>query len=82
MLPLRRRRRRALSLAGICIEISIACVFEFVYISKEVEIAYLATAGGQKQQNPPLFAWLLSGFRVFGPCIDILVKTHVIKKTK
>jgi len=75
VLPLRRRRRRALSLPGICIEISIACVFEFVYISKEVGIAYLATAGGQNQQNAPLFAWLLAGVRVFGPCIDILVKT-------
>ena len=82
MLPLRCRRCRALSPPRMCIEISIACVFEFAYIAQEMVIAYLAISGGQKQHNAPPSAWLLPGVWVFGPCIDILVKTHVIKKTK
>jgi len=54
-----------------CIEISIACVFGFAYIAQEMGIAYLAIAGGWKQQNVPPSAWLLPGVWLFGPCIDI-----------
>jgi len=82
VLPLRCRRSRALSPPGMCIEISIDYVFEFAYIIQEVVILHLVIAGGQKQQNALLLVWLLPGVWVFGPCIDILVKTHVIKKTK
>ena len=77
MLPLRSRQHRALSPPGMCIEISIACVFEFAYIVQEVGIAYLATAGGWKQQNAPPSAWLLPGVQLFGPCIDILLNSKM-----
>jgi hypothetical protein len=53
------------------IEILIACVFKLAYVAREVGIAYLATAGGRKQQNAPPLVWLLPGVWLFGPCIDI-----------
>ncbi len=77
MLPLRCMRHRALSPPEMCIEISIACVFGFAYIAQEMGIAYLATAGGWKQQNALPLAWLLPGVWLFGPCIDILLNSQM-----
>lgn len=77
MLPLRSRQHRALSPPGMFIEISTACVFEFAYIAQEMGIAYLAIAGGWKQQNAPPLVWLLPRVWLIGPCIDILLNSQM-----